>query len=298
MLELVAGALLALILVAASVAKLASPRSSQAALSTFGVRSAGLRWALWGALIATELALAAGVVAGSDVAAWAAAGLMAAFAAALVWALRRGRAGAPCTCFGARSTVSWRSVGRNAALAAAFAALPSLPEGSLSTDQWLGAGLVLALLLCLGLGVAVLALARELGMLRLRLGPASALEIPEEGPPLGTATDLIERLPVGGDLGLAVFVSEACPVCKGLEPGIASLAREPSLAVATFDEYSDGEVWRELDVPGSPYALALDRDGTVLAKGTFNNLGQLESVLATGERRRGGAETPPEVIHA
>ena len=135
-------------------------------------------------------------------------------------------------------------------------------------------------------------------MLRLRLGPASALEIPEEGPPLGSSCDLLERLPRGGELGLAVFVSEACPVCKGLEPGIASRAREPSLAIATFDEYADGEVWRELDVPGSPYALALDRDGTVLAKGTFNNLAQLESVVATAERRRGRGEIPAEAVHA
>ena len=45
-------------------------------------------------------------------------------------------------------------------------------------------------------------------------------------------------------------------------------------------------MWRELEIPGSPYAVALDLDGTVLAKGTFNNLAQLESVLATAERRR------------
>src|SRR5216684_8355151 len=40
-----------------------------------------------------------------------------------------------------------------------------------------------------------------------------------------------------------------------------------------------------MDVPGSPYAVVLGLDGTVLAKGTFNSLGQLESVLATAERR-------------
>jgi len=39
-------------------------------------------------------------------------------------------------------------------------------------------------------------------------------------------------------------------------------------------------------VPGSPYAVAFDLDGLVLAKGTFNNLAQLESILATGEERR------------
>ena len=40
-------------------------------------------------------------------------------------------------------------------------------------------------------------------------------------------------------------------------------------------------------MPGSPFAVALDADGTVLAKGTFNSGGQLESVLAAAERRRG-----------
>jgi hypothetical protein len=45
-------------------------------------------------------------------------------------------------------------------------------------------------------------------------------------------------------------------------------------------------------VPGAPFAVALDRDGTVLAKGTFNSLGQLESVMATAERRR------REAVHA
>jgi hypothetical protein len=40
-----------------------------------------------------------------------------------------------------------------------------------------------------------------------------------------------------------------------------------------------------MSIPGSPFAVAIDREGTVLAKGTFNNLAQLESVLATAERR-------------
>jgi hypothetical protein len=34
--------------------------------------------------------------------------------------------------------------------------------------------------------------------------------------------------------------------------------------------------------------VALDLEGTVLAKGTFNNLAQLESVIATAGRRRAG----------
>jgi hypothetical protein len=242
---------------------------------------------VWAALIATELALAGGVIAGLDGAAWLAAALLATFAATMVSALMRGRAGAPCACFGARSTVSWRGVGRNVILAAAFAALPFLPEDSLSTDEWLALGLAVALIACAGLAVAVLALAREVGMLRLRLGPAAALEIPEEGPALGSRVESEELVSLEPDaeLALAVFTSDSCRVCKSLEPAIASLASDPMLAVNTFEESVDRKLWDELAVPGSPYAVALSVDGTVLAKGTFNNLAQLESVVAAAQRR-------------
>ncbi len=108
--------------------KLASPGSSRAALATFEVEGEWLRWIGWAILVATELGLAIGIAAGSDEAAWLAAGLMALFAAALVGAILRGRAGAPCACFGSRSTVGWTSVVRNLALAAGFAALPLLPR--------------------------------------------------------------------------------------------------------------------------------------------------------------------------
>jgi hypothetical protein len=147
---------------------------------------------------------------------------------------------------------------------------------------------VAALLLCIGLGVAVLALAREVGMLRLRLGPAAALEIPEEGPEPGERVDIVERFADLQDrsIALAVFTSEGCRVCRGLEPAIASLADHPALAVEVFDEVADHDVWARLRIPGSPFSIALDPDGTVLAKGTFNNLAQLESVLATAEARR------------
>jgi hypothetical protein len=65
------------------------------------------------------------------------------------------------------------------------------------------------------------------------------------------------------------------------------------LAVRTLEESADPVAWEELRVPGSPYAVALDLDGTVLAKGTFNNLAQLESVVATAERRRAAHEAMP-----
>ena len=287
--------ILAGILAFAAVAKLASPTSSRAALVTFGVeRRAGQRL-LWGALIAAEVGLALGVALGSDLAAWLAAAMMAAFALVMATAVARGRTGAPCACFGARSTVGPAAIARNAALAAAFAGVTFLPEQELSTDQWLGLGLIVALVAIAALGVLVLALAREVGMLRLRLGPASALEIEDEGPPLRTRVDTIGRfeLTAQTELALAVFSSDTCRVCQGLRPAIESLRQEPTLAVATFEEQAEPGVWNELAIPGSPYAVVFDRGGVVLAKGTFNNLAQLESALASAERRRlewGGIE--------
>jgi hypothetical protein len=145
-----------------------------------------------------------------------------------------------------------------------------------------------ALLATSALAVAVLALAREVGALRLALGPQAALEIPHEGPEIGSRVDLAKFEPGGGthELAVAVFTSEACHVCQALEPAVDFVARDPRVLLRTFDEYRDTQVWSALDVPGSPFAVALDLDGTVLAKGTFNTLGQLESVLATADSRR------------
>jgi hypothetical protein len=291
MVEVAARLVLAGVLVGGSLAKLASPASSRAALATFGIHGSGFQLVSWALLIAAELGLAAGVAAGSDAAAWSAAALMATFAATLISAILRGRAGAPCACFGARSTVGWGAVARNALLAIGFAALPFLPSSEMSTDEWLALGLGIALLACAGLAVAVLALAREVGMLRLRLGSASALEIPNEGPPLGERSDVIERFEPApsAELALAVFLSPSCRICAGLEPAVVSLARDPRLAVESFDEREEAELFAGLGVPGTPYAVVLDIGGAVLAKGTFNNLAQLESVVATALRRRSAA---------
>jgi Methylamine utilisation protein MauE len=280
------------VLAGASLAKLASPGSSRAALATFGIEGRRPQAVAFWLLIAAELGLALGVVAGSQTAAWLAAALMATFAATMAGAILRGRAGAPCACFGARSTVGWSAVARNLVLAAGFAAVTFLPSGELSTDQWLGLGLIAALAACAGLAIAVLALAREVGMLRLRLGPEGALEIAEEGPPLGTGTALVERFDPEPEakLALAVFIAESCHVCRALEPAIEVLAGDPLVAVESFEERRDAEVWDELRIPGSPFAVALDREGVVLAKGTFNNLAQLESVLAAAERRHAERE--------
>jgi hypothetical protein len=121
MLEIVLRVGLGIVLAGAALAKLARPRDSIAALSSFGFEGGPLRPLAWASLIAIELALAVAVALGSDVAAYAASALMLLFAAATAGAIFRGRAGSPCACFGPRSKVSWLAVLRNVGLAAGFA---------------------------------------------------------------------------------------------------------------------------------------------------------------------------------
>jgi len=283
MIAVVLSLLLGAVLIGSAGLKLADGPRTRLALGTYGLRgqAAGVTWA---ALIAVEPVIGIAIGAGVESAAWAAAALFAAFATAQAAVLMSGRAGAPCACFGSRGRVGRASLARAALLAAAFAILPVLDRREPSTDGWLAIGLAVALLAVAALAVAVLALARELGALRAEIDPRGALEIPEEGPELGGRTELMEVEP--GRLGLAVFTSEGCGMCRALEPAIEALGRDPLVRLRTFDEVRDAHAWAAADIPGSPFAVAVDADGTVLAKGTFNTAGQLESVLATAERRR------------
>jgi hypothetical protein len=287
MLSVVASFALALLLLASAGLKLASGPGARAALATYGIRGETATGVAWAALVAVEAGLAVGVAAGAERAAWAAAGLFLAFTAAQAVALMQGRAGAPCGCFGARGRVSRASLGRTALLAIAFAALPLLSRRALTTEEWLAIGLGFALAGVFALAIGLLALARELGTLRMAIAPQGALEIPSEGPEVGGHTELMEV--EDGRLGLAVFTSEACHLCRALAPAIAALGRDPLVQLRTFDEVRDAAAWDAADVPGSPFAVAVDARGTVLAKGTFNTAAQLESVLAAAERRRGAA---------
>jgi hypothetical protein len=288
MVSVVACLVLGLVLVASAALKLADPRGTRAALATYGLRSEAPARVVWGALVVVEAGLGIAVAAGIDAAAYAAGALLALFCAAQAVALMTGRGGAPCACFGARGRVSRGSVARAAVLAAAFAALPLLPRSEPSTEGWLALGLGAALLGIAGLAVGLLALAREVGMLRLAVDPRGALEVAHEGPEIGARSALGSRLALApGRIGLAVFSSEGCGLCRSLEPAVAALGADPRVALRTFDEVRDADAWAAADVPGSPFAVALDADGTVLAKGTFNTGAQLESVLAAAERRRG-----------
>ena len=287
MLATIADVVLGLVLLGSAGAKLAAPVRTRAALVTFGLRTERSRAVAWAGAVLVEAALGVGVALGLAAAAWAAAALMLGFAALLATALRNGRAGQPCGCLGARSRVTPLALTRTLVLAVAFALLPLVPDTDPSTDAWLAIGLGLALAAIVALALLVLALAREVGELRLALPPQMALEIEGEGPTRGARAAVIERFvpQPSARFALAVFSSDGCPMCQALQPAVTALQRDPLLAVEVFDERDDADVWRAHAIPGSPYALVLSLDGTVLAQGTFNSARQLEALVATGEAR-------------
>lgn len=165
--------------------------------------------------------------------------------------------------------------------------------------------------LVVALALLTLALARQIGTLHLRLGPRGALELDEEGPPLEEAPEPVDardldgrQFTVGGpgEPQLLLFVSPGCPVCRevlpslpvaarvgGMRPLVVSDAEEPRDAVpdggTSVPVVLGPAVARAYGVPGTPYAVALDRLGVVRAKGTINNLEQLEGLVDTARRR-------------
>jgi hypothetical protein len=148
--------------------------------------------------------------------------------------------------------------------------------------QW-----VLVVVLC----VVVVALARQVGTLHLRLGPRGALEIDEEGPGLGDAIPAMSARGANGDTivvggpgerRLVLFSSPTCIVCREVAPALPAAARAGNLLPQVLH---DDRAERALDVPGTPFLLVLDELGVVRAKGTVNNLEQVEGLVDTAARR-------------
>ncbi len=253
----------AVLLLAAAALKAMDRNGSVIALSGYGIPGR-LAAPAWMALIVAEAALAAGIAAGRAPAAYAAALLLGVFMTAQLVALGNGGAGAPCGCFGGRGRLSRASAARTGLLAAACAALPAL-----GSAPALAPGLTAAI----AAGVVVLAAGRRPG------APAGALDVAGEGPPLGS---LVALEPAGADgISIALFTSPGCSLCKR----VSAAAERLGVPVARHDEHADAAAWAAANVPGAPYAVALDPHGLVLAKGTVNDGAQLRSVLAAGQAR-------------
>ena len=121
---------------------------------------------------------------------------------------------------------------------------------------------------------------------RLAIAPQAALSLEHEGPEVGGRVALIERFERSAPLALAVFTSPSCHLCRALEPSLRLVRADPDVELVVFDEEEDAAAWAALAVPGSPYGVVLGRDGEVLAKGTFNSLFQLESLLRSAVELR------------
>ena len=180
-------------------------------------------------------------------------------------------------------------------------------------DGWWAASYVILWILVLALAVVVVALARQIGTLHLRVGPRGALEMDDEGPELGDAPqpfDLsaVDGRPVSlggpGEAQLLMFVSPGCMVCEQVLPSVAVVARSGSMTpyvVTDVDAFETErafgakrtpaaivaapEVAQAYSVPGTPYVVVLDDGGVVRAKGTVNNLEQMEGLVDTARRR-------------
>jgi methylamine dehydrogenase accessory protein MauD len=162
---------------------------------------------------------------------------------------------------------------------------------------WLAVG-VLALL--------VLALARQVGVLHERVAPLGALML-DQGPKVGERAPIFEVKDLFGRstrLGglrerplLLLFASSTCPVCKKILPIALRLAREENLDLALIgDEREEDlrrlaqglaevqvlnapEVGQAYKVGKIPYAVLIDPEGVIRAKGLVNNREHLESLM-------------------
>jgi methylamine dehydrogenase accessory protein MauD len=183
---------------------------------------------------------------------------------------------------------------------------------------WWAVSYVVMWLLLAALTIVVVALARQIGTLHLRLGPRGALEVDDEGPPLGEAPPPEEstdangrpaRIGGPGEAQLLLFVSPGCHLCEQVLPSLPAVARAHELkayvladvdAEETVSQYerrrldvrvvSAQEIVQRYRVPGTPYVVVLDALGVVRAKGTVNNLEQLEGLVETGAQRAEEAE--------
>lgn len=184
---------------------------------------------------------------------------------------------------------------------------------------WWLASYVSLWVLVVVLSLVVVALARQVGLLHLRLGPRGALEIDDEGPPLGEAPEAVRApaldgrtVTVGGPgkSQLILFVSPGCPVCREVLPSLPAVARVARVAPVVVSDagadetphaYGDlgipvvpaPDVAQAYQVPGTPYAVVTDVMGVIRAKGTVNNLEQMEGLVDTARRRLERALSAP-----
>lgn len=171
------------------------------------------------------------------------------------------------------------------------------------------------------LACVVAALARQLGVLYERVAPAGALML-GKGPTVGEhapviAVDDLDGVPheigtPGPRATLLFFLSPTCPVCKELLPALRSAARRESdwldVVLASDGPRDEHVTFRKSErltefpyvlspalgvtfqVGKLPYAVLVDADGIVRAKGLVNTREHLESLFEAKERGVGSLQ--------
>jgi methylamine dehydrogenase accessory protein MauD len=167
----------------------------------------------------------------------------------------------------------------------------------------------------LAMAAVVVALVRQIGVLHERIAPMGALAI-DRGPQVGEPSPVFDLIALDqravalgrpsseGRCTLLMFVSPTCPVCKKLIPVVKSFARRDSSLSLIFA--SDGDraeqdrfarAQRIEDYPlvlsaqlgmtfrigKLPYAVLIDQEGKIRAKGLVNTREHLESLLEARE---------------
>jgi len=170
------------------------------------------------------------------------------------------------------------------------------------------------LVLTLVLAVLLFGLARQVGVLHERVAPMGAMSS-DQGPAVGEQAPALSadsldgaRVAIGGPNGrglsqLLLFVSPTCPVCKKLLPIARSFANAERLEMLLVGDgdlaeqramirafqlervtyVSAPEVGMTYRVGKLPYAVLIDADGVIRAKGLVNSREHLESLVAAEE---------------
>jgi len=169
---------------------------------------------------------------------------------------------------------------------------------------------ILLWIVVIALAFVVMALVRQIGVLHARIAPAGALMLDKgvavnSPAPQVTASDRHDRpVNVGykSDRGqLLFFLSPTCPICKSLLPSLRSLGRQyrRDLDVVYVSDGDAGsqqgliaehgleeaiyvvgpEIGMTYQIGKLPYAVLIDADGVLRAKGLVNNREHLESLF-------------------
>jgi methylamine dehydrogenase accessory protein MauD len=169
---------------------------------------------------------------------------------------------------------------------------------------------VLLWLIVAVMGLVILALSRQVGVLHERSAPLGAV-IADKGPEIGDDAPIFEledfsgqKVAIGGKREgeldtLLLFLAPNCPMCNKLLPTARKMAAYENLDVVVVsdgprEEHAEflrkhdlgdipyvvsANVGIRLQIGRVPYAMLIDSDGKIRAKGLVNTREHLESLL-------------------